>query len=202
MNSTLMIKPEEFFKEKVSEAISNQRLLISLDVESYIVNLLIEFIKPLKLELTGSETDALDTPLAFILKAATEAPPAQRLKIFKNMGDISLYLAGFFQDYFNRKLFDINYYISMGSVAYENVAQIVRNQHKDPHFADTFEKLSYRFEQLVEVVAEVSESPQCGKPIDILSTYDRWTRTHSDRLLRALNKVGIIPIDSNTREKQ
>jgi len=197
-----MIKPEEFFKEKVSNAISNQRLLIPEDVEYYLVNLLLDFINPIKLELTGSQQNAIDTPLAFILKAAVEAPPSQRLKIFKNMGDISLYLAGFFQDYFNRKLFDINYYITMGAAAYDNVAQIARNQHRESHFADTFEKLAVRFEQLVEVVAEVSESQQPEKPIDILSTYDRWTKTHSHRLLKLLNNVGIMPIDSNTREKQ
>ncbi len=202
MNHSLLVKPEEFFREKVSEAISNQNLLISQDVESYVVNLLVDFIDPTKLEANGQDILGIDTPLALILKSALEAPPAHRLKIFKSMGDISLYLAGFFQDYFNRRIIDVSYYISMGASAYDNVATIIRNQYRDPQFADTFGRLSERFDQLVEVVAEVSENQNAEKPIDILSVYDRWTRTHSERLRRSLQKIGIIPIETSMRERQ
>lgn len=202
MSHSFLIKPEEFFRDKVSEAINNQNLLISQDVESYVVNLLIDFIDPTKLETMGTDFPGIDTPLALILKSALEAPPSQRLKIFKSMGDISLYLAGFFQDYFNRRIVDVSYYIAMGASAYENVAIIIRNQYRDQQFAETFARLSERFHHLVDVVAEVSENPNTDKPIDILSVYDRWTRTHSERLRRSLNKIGIIPIDNLTRERQ
>ena len=46
----LMVKPHEFFREKVTEAVANQRIELGDDVEFYVVNLLCEFIAPSKLE--------------------------------------------------------------------------------------------------------------------------------------------------------
>ncbi len=198
----LLVGPQEFFREKVSEAVSNQRLDIGDELEFYVVNLLCEFIAPGKLETVSGELDALETPLALMLKQAVEAPPTQRLRIFKYLGDTSLYFAGFFQDYFNRKTFDIGYYISLGSSAYNNVSSLIRDQHGDEHFTTMFNDLAGRFGELVEVVAEVSETPGEAKPIDLLAIYDRWTRNNSERLRRMLNKAGIIPQPVPMREKQ
>jgi len=199
----LMVKPEEFFREKVSEAITNQKVDIGDELEFYVVNLLCEFIAPGRLETLSGELNALETPLALMLKEAVEAPPTMRLRIFKYLGDTSLYVAGFFQDYFNRKAFDVGYYISLGRTAYNNVSSIMRDQHGDEQFTGMYNGLAQKFRDLVEVLAEVSETPAGqNRPVDILAVYDRWTRSHSERLRRILNNAGIIPLPISTREKQ
>jgi hypothetical protein len=137
-----------------------------------------------------------------MLKEAVEAPPAQQLRIFKYLGDTSLYYAGFFQDYFNRKAFNLDYYIALGASAYSNVSVLMRDQHGDEQFTEIYAGLAEKFDAIVEVVAEVSETPGVAKPVDILAIYDRWTRNHSDRLRRILNKVGITPIPIPVRDKQ
>lgn len=197
-----LVQPQEFFREKVSEAMANQKVSVDGDVEFYLVNLLCEFIAPGKLETVAGEMNAMETPLALMMKEAIEAPPVQRLRIFKYLGDTSLYFAGFFQDYFNRKTFDISYYISLGSSAYNNVSTLMRDHHGDENFRVMYNALAEKFHNLVDVVAEVSEVPGQERPMDILAIYDRWTRTHSDRLRRALHKVGITPIPVPIREKQ
>jgi hypothetical protein len=197
----LTIGPQEFFREKVTSAVTNQGIKLSDEVEFYLVNLLCDFIAPSKVETPAGELDALETPLAIMLQQALEAPPSQRLRICKYLGDSSLYIAGFFQDYFNRKTFDIGYYISLGASAYTTASTIVRDHHGDDHFSHMYDDLAGKFGKLVDVVAEVSELPGQARPIDILAVYDRWTRCNSDRLRRALNKVGIEPIPT-TREKQ
>ena len=198
----LMVKPHEFFREKVTEAVANQRIELGDDVEFYVVNLLCEFIAPSKLETISGQLDAFETPLALMLKEAIDAPPAHKLKIFKYLGDSSLYVAGFFQDYFNRKAFDLNYYISLGSSAYNNVSALSRAHQGDEHFTSMYADLAEKFRDLVEVVAEVSETPGTTKPVDILAVYDRWTRNNSDRLRRILHGVGITPIQTPWRERQ
>jgi hypothetical protein len=199
----LLVGPQEFFREKITVAAANQKLSIPNDVEFYVVNLLCGFIAPGRLETIEGELNALETPLAIMLKQALEAPPAHKLKIYKYLGDTSLYFAGFFQDYFNRKAFDIDYYITLGSTAYQNVAGIMREQHSDDQFGGTFRNLSNKFHNLVELIAEVSELPgNTGKPIDILAIYDRWTRNNSDRLRRMLHDAGITPIPNLPRDKQ
>jgi hypothetical protein len=76
----------------------------------------------------------------------------------------------------------------------------MRDQHGDKHFSTVYRDLAHRFQDLVEVLAEVSELPGENKPVDILAVYDRWTRSPSDRLRRILSRFGIIPISSSNRD--
>lgn len=197
----LLINPEEFFRTRVAETLASQNLSLPDPVESYLVNLLCEFINPTDLEMAnGHKLSALDTPLAIILKEATEAPPNQRLRILKYLGDSSLYISGFFQDFFNRKTYDAGYFRSVGSSAYEHVSFLMRDQHGDKHFSSVFRDLAYHFQDLVEVLAEISEAPGENRPVDILAVYDRWTRSPSERLRRILGRFGITPITSSLRD--
>lgn len=198
----LDVKPQEFFREKITAAIAKQKVKVTDDVEFYLVNLLCEFIVPGKLETVAGELNAMETPLALMLKNALEAPPATQLRIYKYLGDTSLYFAGFFQDYFNRKAFDINYYIALGSAAYGNVSSLMRDQHSDEHFSQMYGSLGEKFRLMVEIVAEASEMPGNIQALDILAIYDRWNRTNSERLRKKLNEQGIIPLPTPYREKQ
>ena len=194
-NLQLMVKPQEFFREKIHVAKTDLNLSLDDEVEFYLVNLLCDFIDPNKLNDAAAELDVLDTPMATMLQKALEAPPTQQVKIFKTMGDTSLYFAGFFQDYFNRKAFDINYYISLGSTAYSSVSNLMRDRHGDDHFTDMYEDLSGKFPQLVEILATVSDMQMRDNP-NILAIYDRWNRNKSDRLRKTLEKLGINPIST------
>jgi len=194
--------PREFFRDRVST--SARRLGVSIDehVEFYLVNLLYEFVNPDKINIAVGDVDVLETPLALMLKQAVESPLPQRIRIMKALGDTSLYFAGFFQDYFTRKTFDISYYITLGSSAYENVSTLVRDSGRDEQMTGTFVELSNNFVKLVDIVAEVSAVPGQNKPTDILAVYDRWTRSNSDRLRRILEDNGITPIEVRTRLAQ
>lgn len=193
----LLATPQEYFLEKVTHASSSLEIKIDEQLEFYVVNLLCEFIEPEKLNKNlGKDVDVLDTPLAFFLKQAMEASPSEQLKLYKRLGDTSLYFAGFFQESFNRKSYDIDYYISMGQTAYRSLSTIMRDRHHDEHFKEMYYKLSDRFPDLVEIVAEVSDVPAGDRPIDILAVYDRWTKSQSTRLRRALERAGIKPVST------
>jgi len=197
----LDVKPQEFFREKISNAAENQNITIDQNVEFYLVTLLCDFIERNKLETMTGNIDSINTPLAMMLKRALEAPPLERLKIYKYLGDSSLYISGFFQDYFNRKAFDISYYISLGASAYDSLGSLSKEYASDHKGKEVYSMLSNRFSELVEIVAEVSDSTTPDKPTDILATYSRWTETKSERLRKNLEKLGInaIPV---SRKKQ
>lgn len=198
----LLIKPREFFREKVSHAISNQKLKVSEDVEFYLVNLLCDFISPLAIEDLG-EKDILEIPLAEIFKLALESPPEKQVKIYKILGDTSLYVSGYFQDYFNRKTYDIDYYITLGSTAYSSVSDLMKSKKSSQnHFSGVYSHLSKNFHNLVEVVAEVSDLLGTPGNENLLAIYDRWTKNKSERLKRKLENSGISPIDVNTKVTQ
>ena len=110
--STMLIdtRPSEFFKERVRVALTNNNMTVDNDVEFYLVTLLCNFIQP-ALDLQGR----LDTPLALFLKEALESADSYEQQArFKVLGDLSLYVSGYFQESLNRKTIDINYYIAIG----------------------------------------------------------------------------------------
>ena len=195
-----IIHPKEFFREKVSCALGKQKLKVCDETEFYLVNLLCGFISPEKLQTALGEWDLMDTPLAIIFQQALEAPPEQQLKIYKILGDTSLYISGYFQDYFNRKTFDMGYYMTMGSHAYETVASLVRS--RENHSQRIYKNLSENFPAFVEVVAEVSDASGVSDDSNLLAIYDRWSKTQSERLRKKLEDKGIEPVPANTRDAQ
>ena len=112
----------EFFRDAFHAATEHQNLEIEEQSEQYVVNLLTMF----------SRADALYEktpeglrirPLAHMLAEALDAPSAAaRQRALQRLGDVSLFIAGFFARSFARKLIDIDYHIAMGGNAYGSLA--------------------------------------------------------------------------------
>ena len=201
MSSSMIecVNPQEYFKERISAAADTLKIDLDHQTEFYLVNLLCEFIAPDK---SGDPEDFFNMPLALMLKKAFESVPDERFRILKRLGDTSLYFAGFFQDYFNRKAFDITYYITMGSNAYDSISVLIRDRFGNDQFASMYRDLATDFASLVEIVAQVSDDQPIKQDVNILATYDRWTKTNSDRLRKILLKSGIAPLPSNMKRMQ
>ena len=116
----------EFFRDAFHEASEHQHLDIDEQAEQYVVNLLTMF----------SRADALYEktpdglrikPLAHMLAEALEAPSAPGAAArLQRLGDVSLFIAGFFARSFARKLIDIDYHIAMGGNAYSSLADTMQ----------------------------------------------------------------------------
>src|SRR5882672_869166 len=112
MDVTLAASVDEFFHEVVTDALSAVDLEASEPASWYLVGLLGDFTKA---RLT-------DEPLG--LKLATPAEDAgARVKNLKQVGDTSLYVAGFFADSLSRSLVDVDYYVGIGQSAYAQLAR-------------------------------------------------------------------------------
>ncbi len=182
---------ESFFYELVHGAVKNQKLNIRGETEYYVVRLLSRFIFSESLYSKNSEGALEDQPIAILFKEALEAetPPAQKT-LFQNVGDISLYKAGFFQESLNRARIDVDYYIGLGGAAYLNAAKIT----DDRHHQDLFSELSDKFDRCVKVLFEVSEKTLLSQPkseSDLYRMVDLWSNTGSERVARVLKKSGI-----------
>jgi hypothetical protein len=200
----LTMTPREFFHGKITEASRNLNVKLEEHVEFYLVNLLTSFIQKTNVsEADGdAEQDVLSTPLAFMLKRAIEAPVEKQPQLYRSLGDASLYVSGFFQDYFNRKTFDINYYMTMGASAYDQASSLTRGQSRDDVFHETMESLAKNFGQIVDVVAQASDSSSMNQDSSLLILYDRWNRSGSQRIRMLLEDKGINPIHVPFRQAQ
>lgn len=199
----IVVSPREFFHDKITTASRQLNVKLEDHVEFYLVNLLTSFVTsscPFK---EGDTTETiLSTPLAFLLKRAVEAPAEKQPSLYRQLGDTSLYVSGFFQDYFNNKTIDINYFISMGASAYKQAGSLAKNQTRDDSLQETFHALSENFNQAVEIVAQASDTTALEKNEDLLILYDRWNRSGSERLRILLQEKGIQPIKVPYKQAQ
>jgi hypothetical protein len=171
----------EFFQDRVSEAIRNQRVDTTPPTECYLVGLLADF--------TKAPPD--DEPLALKLAAAVNSPD-ERVRQLKEVGDKSLYVSGFFADSLQRKLVDVDYYIQVGGAAYSELARFFRGNPNSIVFGEVYDELGHKFPRFVDVFAEVAEETMTGN-VDLLRLYERWLRTGSEWMERRLRAQGVIP---------
>jgi len=108
----------EFFHDSVQTALRKQHVAVDDHTEHYVVNVLTMFARSEELYESTPEGIRLK-PLARMLADACAAPSSQqRDETLRRLGDVSLFVAGFFAQSFARKLVDIDYHIAMGGRAY------------------------------------------------------------------------------------
>ena len=173
----------EYFKELVDGALTNQRLATQELTAFYVVQLLTSFLqRPL-----GSQLDE-GKPLAVRLAQALESGGAQQRASLRQIGDVSLFISGFFSDSLHRKLVDVDYYVSIGGCAYNTLSRVETDT-----FASVFAELGEKFVGFVDVLSEVSERTSCSSNADLLRLYEKWLKTGSPRSGQLLVERGVVP---------
>jgi hypothetical protein len=182
----------EYFKELVDMAMDHQDIETDETVAFYIVNLLSEYIETDK----SFPEETSDEPLILLLNSAMNSEYNERIRKFKQVGDFSLFIAGFFSDSLKRKLIDIDYYAIIGGSAYNSLSYITKRHINGELFSGLFSELSEKFREFTDVIAEVSDKASVNTNSDLLRIYERWLRTNSARDAELLREKGVIPIVS------
>lgn len=184
----------EFFHESVQTALRNQQVAVDDHTEHYVVNVLTMFARSDALYERTPEGPRLK-PLAHMLAEATEAPTQQlRDQALRRLGDVSLFIAGFFAQSFARKLVDVDYHIAMGGRAYGTLAESMRGSVRGQAFATVFLELAQKFQRLVDVLNDVAEMAYEHSNKDILRLYEIWMKTGSPRAFNILRRLGVEPV--------
>lgn len=192
----------EFFHDSVQTALKQQRVSVDDHTEHYVVNVLTMFARSEELYDRTPEGIRLK-PLAHMLAEASEAPTShQRDETLRRLGDVSLFVAGFFAQSFARKLIDVDYHIAMGGRAYGTLAESMRGTLRGQVFAAVFMELAQKFQRVVDVLNEVAEMAYQHSDKDILRLYEIWLKTGSPRAYGLLRRLGVEPIGAGTRTEQ
>lgn len=178
--------PTLYFKEMVDAAIEHQKVRIDPNLEFYLVRLLSDFTNAEKLARFNHE------PIAITLGTALSAEPGEQCVLLKEIGDTTLYVSGFFSDSLNRKVVDIDYYIKMGRIAYNHLAELMRDTKTALY--GLYSELAQRFKALVDLLLEVSDRCKLTSGSDALRVYERWLRMKSRNSEEMLKKLGLIPL--------
>lgn len=177
MDVTLATSVDEFFHQAVTTALSAVDLAASEPASWYLVGLLGEM----------TRTRIPDEPLGLKL-VATGQEPAERVRTLKQVGDTSLYVAGFFAESLNRSLVDADYYVGIGQSAY---AQLARSLGAQRSLSDVYGELAEKFPQFVDVISEVRKRAEFATS-DIGKLYELWLRTRDEWIENKLRSVGVL----------
>jgi len=181
----------EFFRDALHGALEKQQLAVEDQTEHYVVNVLTMFARSEALYEQTADGVRLK-PLVVMLCEALEAPSAaERNRALQRLGDVSLFVAGFFARGFAAKLIDIDYHIAMGGRAYGALAHTLQGRGRV--LAGVFAELSEKFQPMVDALNDISESGYLHSDQDILRLYEIWLKTGSTRCYALLKRLGVDP---------
>jgi hypothetical protein len=133
-----------------------------------------------------------------LAEALTASNLAERQRALQRLGDVSLFIAGFFARSFARKLVDIDYHIAMGAQAYSTLADTERGR-RGAVLGRVFAELAGKFQPLVDALNEISEGARGHTDADVLRLYEVWLRTGSRRSWQLLRGLGVLPAPAGQR---
>jgi hypothetical protein len=176
--------PAGYFKELLDSSLARQHVSAGELTIHYLVNLLCQFVRADACDGLGRDAE----PLAFRLaRALDNGGSAQRAQL-RSLGDLSLFVSGFFADSFPRRTVDVDYYVSMGEYAYGSLSR-----HDRDALAEVFGELARKFVGFTDVLSDVSERTGRPSSADALRLYEKWLRTGSTRDGQRLLERGILP---------
>ena len=177
--------PQEFFRELVSGTIAHRRLKVQAHTEFYLVSLLARFLARDELFAGPEGEDA--QPLAVLLLRALSEGRQRRYQGLRRLGDTSLFVSGFFGDSLARSSVDVDYYIAMGERAYDALA----GSSGPAAATETFGELAQRFEEFVDLFAEIAELQELRSNRGLVRLYERFLHTGSERVAQQLRARGV-----------
>src|SRR5499425_3378100 len=183
----------EFFRDTLHGALVRQHLSVEDQTEHYVVNLLTLYARSEALYENTPEGLRLK-PLVAMLCEALEAPAGtvERHRYLQRLGDVSLFVAGFFAQGFAAKLIDIDYHIAMGGRAYSTLADAPART-RSRVLGQVFAELAEKFQPMVDALNDVSETNYKHTDQDILRLYEVWLKTGSKRSFQILKRLGVDP---------
>lgn len=170
------VSVEAFFYEVVQGSLERQGITAGEHTEHYLVGLLGNF----------ANARITDEPLSLKL-AHTKVDEGERVKALKEVGDTSLYVTGFFADSLQRELVQADYYMSLGSAAYRELASRLGGSS----VREVYDELSSEFPKFVDVLADVRTQVNFSNA-DVSTLYQEWIRTRSEWVEDRLRSLGVL----------
>jgi len=184
----------DYFRESIDAAMDKQGVDVDPHAAHYVVNLLTLFARSEDLYEDHGDVYGLK-PLALMMADAAEASNvAERTFSLQRIGDVALFIAGFFADSLAHKLVDLDYYINMGGTAYGSLSDEIRGTPRGRALGGVYRELARKFQAVVDVLNEVRDGARHSSDVDLLRTYEIWLRTGSKRAASLLRQNGVVPM--------
>src|SRR5690606_36497559 len=132
---------EDYFRDSLRRATEARAVAAHEATQHYLVHMLAGFARAENLFVQGAEGTQL-RPLALMLSdALDEQPGPERNLMLRRLGDVALFIAGFFGDSLVRKSVDVDYYSKMGEAAYSTLCNAPASR-RDLVLVDVYAELA------------------------------------------------------------
>jgi len=196
MQSNGLVSPvgnlTEYFRDALDKALAHQHVALDEHTAHYVVSLLTLYSRT---EVSHGDTRPGQRWVSLVdllAQAADARTPAERAAILQRLGDVSLFVAGFFAHGFERRLVDVDYHIAMGGRAYGTLAAAPISGPRRA-LCSVFGELARKFQPVVDAIGEISDSARVWSSKDVLRLYELWLKTGSRRAQGLLRELGVQP---------
>lgn len=194
---------EAFFHESVSDSVSSQNVDVCDETVVYITQLLSRYVR--SEQLFEQDEEGLQVkPLAVLYcNAATAQDQHARRDHLKKLGDLALFVSGWFAHNLERRRVGIRYYVQMGECAYDWLSDCRAATARDRVFAQIFQDLATHFNEMRDVISEIHMAVESRSDSDLLGLYELWQRSGSSRAAELLRSEGIdvVPAGSDSESR-
>ncbi len=125
-------------------------------------------------------------PLALLYgDARSTEDHRERCLLLQRLGDMALFIGAFFPERHARRGIRRDYFIGMGSAAYDYLSEQARqNRH-------VYQELTRGFAQMLELVARAGHRRDKQSEEEMLQLYARWLETGDPVLAQQLKAMGV-----------
>lgn len=188
----------EYFRDALADALASQHVELDEHTAHYVVSLLVLY--------SHTEVSHQDTRrgqrwvslVDLLAQASSTSSPVEREALLQRLGDVSLFVAGFFAHGFARRLIDVDYHVAIGGRAYGTLAATPMSGPRRA-LSTVFAELARKFQPVVDVLGEIADSARVWGPDDVLRLYELWLKTGSRRAQGLLRQLGVAPAPVSLR---
>lgn len=182
---------EAFFHESISDSIASQNVDVCDETVVYLTQLLTQYVR--SDQLFEQDEDGMQLkPLAVLYCNAAGARDEQaRRDYLKELGDLALFVSGWFAHNLERRRVGVRYYVQMGECAYDWLSERRAATVRDRVFTRIFQDLAKHFNEMRDVISEIHMSVESRSDSDLLGLYELWQRSGSSRAAELLRAEGI-----------
>lgn len=171
----ITLDSNSFFEEKIDSYFKENRLPVNENLKKYLISLLNKFLL--------AESIKASTLFEIYEKCIYE----NKIEHYIYLGDHSLYMSGMFPGFLSQSLVNLNYYIQMGSLGYQQASQMALNKENKNLYLD----MSQNFKTYMNSFYIISKDSTLK---DKSTLYNQYLETDNPEALKELIKLGVFPI--------
>jgi hypothetical protein len=162
--------PNRLWQDIIHEAEVNCRSKLQVELEAYLINLLVRY---------STQPELANQIMAPQFLESAKLTPSERTVALQHVGDSCLLYSGLFPGIAEKRLVKISYFINLGRSAYSRISTASN---------DLYDLLTKSFVAIMDLLQSLRSYSKHYPDLTPIQAYDLWNESGSLRALRTLRQ--------------